>query len=48
MVPLHEAVKVDYYLPGCPPDADLIFEVVATLLNDRVPELSNERKASYG
>jgi NAD-reducing hydrogenase small subunit len=47
-VPLHEIVKVDYYLPGCPPDADHIFEVLAALLTDKVPELPNERKASYG
>ena len=48
VVPLHEVVKVDYYLPGCPPDADLIFEVLAALLTDQVPALPNERKASYG
>ena len=26
--PLHEAVKVDFYIPGCPPSADLINYVV--------------------
>jgi coenzyme F420-reducing hydrogenase gamma subunit len=30
--PLHEIVKVDYYLPGCPPSADLIWEAVVALL----------------
>lgn len=37
--PLHEVVPVDYYLPGCPPSADLIFYVLFELLNDRVPVL---------
>lgn len=48
VMPLHQVVKVDYYLPGCPPDADLIFEVLFALLTDKVPDLPNERKAAYG
>ncbi len=45
--PLHEVVKVDYYIPGCPPSADLIFYVLAELLNDRTPVLDKER-LKYG
>jgi NAD-reducing hydrogenase small subunit len=45
--PLHEAVKVDYYLPGCPPSADLIFHVLFELLHDRAPVLDQE-KLKYG
>jgi NAD-reducing hydrogenase small subunit len=48
VTPLHEHVKVDYYIPGCPPSADLIFYVVAELLNDRVPDLSQGAKLKYG
>lgn len=29
--PLHEIVKIDYYLPGCPPRADLIWNAVLAL-----------------
>ncbi|MBN1531355.1 MAG: NADP oxidoreductase [Spirochaetes bacterium] len=29
--PLHEIVKIDYFLPGCPPRADLIWEALLTL-----------------
>ena len=29
--PVHEVVKVDYYLPGCPPSADLIHFVLTEL-----------------
>lgn len=48
VMPLHEVVKVDYYIPGCPPSADLIFYVLNELLNDRVPNLEEGRKLKYG
>jgi len=47
-VPLHEVVKIDYYIPGCPPSADLIFYVLFELLNDRVPKLDQGAKLKYG
>ncbi len=46
--PLHEVVKVDYYIPGCPPSADVIFYVLNELLNDRTPDLNEEGKLKYG
>lgn len=48
VAPLHEHVKVDYYIPGCPPSADLIFHVVSELLQDRVPVLDWESEVKYG
>ncbi len=30
--PCHEIVKIDYYLPGCPPRADLIWDALVALL----------------
>jgi NAD-reducing hydrogenase small subunit len=30
--PCQEIVKIDYYLPGCPPAADLIWETLVALL----------------
>jgi NAD-reducing hydrogenase small subunit len=39
--PCHEVVKIDYYLPGCPPRADLIFNVLAALIT------GNEAKIPY-
>ncbi len=38
--PLHEFVKVDVFIPGCPPSADTIFFAVAELLAGRIPDLS--------
>jgi len=44
--PLHEAVKVDFYVPGCPPHADLINYVLTELLAGRTPKM--EGKTKYG
>ena len=44
--PLHESVKVDFYVPGCPPSADLINYVVTELLAGRTPNMENRSK--YG
>ncbi|MDG4551404.1 MAG: NADP oxidoreductase [Candidatus Contendobacter sp.] len=33
--PLHEVVKIDYFLPGCPPSADAIWTFVNQLLSDQ-------------
>jgi len=35
--PVHEVVKVDVFLPGCPPSADLIFAALSELLEGRIP-----------
>jgi NAD-reducing hydrogenase small subunit len=34
-LPLHQAIKVDVYLPGCPPDPERIAEVISALLEGR-------------
>jgi NAD-reducing hydrogenase small subunit len=36
--PVHEVVKVDVYVPGCPPSADTIFAAVSELLAGRIPD----------
>lgn len=33
--PCHEVVKIDYFLPGCPPSADLIWAALTALLEGR-------------
>jgi NAD-reducing hydrogenase small subunit len=35
--PVHEAVPVDVFVPGCPPSADLIFSVLSDLLEGKAP-----------
>ncbi|HOP64650.1 MAG TPA: NADP oxidoreductase [Spirochaetota bacterium] len=39
--PCHEIVKVDYFIPGCPPRADLIWEALVALVT------GNEMKIPY-
>ena len=37
--PVHEVVPVDVFVPGCPPSADTIYQVLTELLAGRVPSL---------
>ncbi|MDD1791622.1 NADP oxidoreductase [Enterovibrio sp. ZSDZ42] len=37
--PAHEVVKMDYFIPGCPPDGDAIFKVLDDLANGRDVDL---------
>ncbi|MDD2356993.1 MAG: hypothetical protein PHX13_03660 [Thiovulaceae bacterium] len=40
VIPLHEAVKVDYFLPGCPTPADAIYEMIHALINGTIIDIS--------
>jgi NAD-reducing hydrogenase small subunit len=44
--PLHEIVKIDYYIPGCPPPTDVISYVLTELLAGRTPNM--EGRSRYG
>jgi NAD-reducing hydrogenase small subunit len=39
VMPVHEAVYVEHFLPGCPPPADRIKALVAQLLAGVEPKL---------
>ena len=41
--PVHRVVKVDVFLPGCPPSADLIYTLLDDLLSGRVPDVAGSR-----
>jgi len=41
--PVHRVVTVDVFLPGCPPDADLIYCLLDDLLAGRVPDVTGSR-----
>ncbi len=40
--PAHEVVKIDYFLPGCPPPADTLWEALVALLSDKPVDLPYE------
>jgi NAD-reducing hydrogenase small subunit len=37
--PVHEVVPVDVFVPGCPPSADTIYQVLSELLAGHIPSL---------
>jgi len=41
--PCHEVVKIDYFLPGCPPSADAIWEAVTALVEGRPLNLTYDQ-----
>ena len=40
-LPFHRVVKVDLFLPGCPPSADLIYHTLNELLEGRMPDTAH-------
>jgi NAD-reducing hydrogenase small subunit len=40
--PCHEVVKIDYFLPGCPPPADIIYRALVALVTGKPLELPYE------
>ena len=43
-VPVHEVVKVDLHVPGCPPPAQAIVYVLTELVEGRIPDLKSKVK----
>jgi len=43
VLPVHNVVKADVYLPGCPPDADRIRAALEILLTGEIPRLLGEQ-----
>jgi NAD-reducing hydrogenase small subunit len=41
--PVHRVVKVDIFLPGCPPSADLIYQLLVDVLEGRPPDTHGAR-----
>jgi NAD-reducing hydrogenase small subunit len=42
--PVHEFVKVDLFLPGCPPPTEAILFAIGELLEGRIPELTGKSR----
>ena len=39
--PVHEVVKIDYFLPGCPPSGDAIWAFLTQLIEGTEPALGH-------
>lgn len=40
--PIHEIVRVDYFIPGCPPSGEAIWKFLSDLIAGRTPRLSRD------
>jgi NAD-reducing hydrogenase small subunit len=41
VIPLNEAIDVDYFVPGCPTPADAIYEVIKAIIEGREIKISD-------
>ncbi|SBO43414.1 oxidoreductase [Cyanobium sp. NIES-981] len=48
VLPLHEVIPVDLYLPGCPPSADRIREAITPLLRGETPVMEGAAMLKFG
>lgn len=44
VLPVHQVVKVDVFLPGCPPSADVLYYTLTELLAGRMPDLNDKTR----
>ena len=44
VLPIHQVVKVDAFLPGCPPEPERIWKVVSSLLQGTTAELTPQER----
>jgi NAD-reducing hydrogenase small subunit len=40
---VNEVVEVDLHIPGCPPDADVIYYALSELAQGRIPEIKDDK-----
>jgi len=48
VLPLHEVIAVDHFLPGCPPSADRIHGLLLDLIEGRWPPLQGDAGPRFG
>jgi NAD-reducing hydrogenase small subunit len=44
VLPVHQVVAVDVFLPGCPPSADVLYFTLTELLAGRMPDLTGRTR----
>jgi len=48
VLPLHEVIPIDLYLPGCPPSAERIRAAIEPLLAGAMPQLHGPEQLRFG
>jgi NAD-reducing hydrogenase small subunit len=48
VLPVHEVVAVDIYMPGCPPPADRIRATIEPLLRGEMPHMEGREMIKFG
>ena len=48
VLPLHQVVTVDIYMPGCPPSADRIKATIEPLLKGEQPKMEGRDMIKFG
>ena len=48
VLPLHEVIPVDLFMPGCPPSADRIQATIAPLLRGEMPNMAGREMIKFG
>lgn len=44
VIPIQSAVKIDYFLPGCPPPAEAFLEIIEAIIQQRPPQLDYQAR----